>query len=185
MKVPALEQLLSRRLAKIDLYPLTPGNFQKGELVYICHPEGKGFSFALRLHDAGADLQIEGMAATFPYELLGATPAAVADQLIVLLGTLSNGQISILTNRLGLYGRPFVVELLISEGSDRQQSVSGAVNFSLGSRRRSLWPHSKRVEQKFNYLIHGLVKVPEDFFLYRSAPLETQFAPVPDLASNR
>jgi hypothetical protein len=185
MKVPTLQQLLSRRLAKIDLFPLTSTNLKNGELTYICHPEGHGFSFALRLQEESFDLQIESMAASFPYELLGSTATAVANQLIVLVCLLANGQISILTRRLGMHGRPFAVELLISEGADRKQSVAGVVNFALGSRHRSFWPQSKRVEQKSNYLIHGLAKVPEDFFLFQPSPLETQFAPVHALAPNR
>jgi len=188
MDTDKLCEALARRLAKVDNYPLTVKNFtyKSGKKRVPAAPvaslsfEGSGedgFPFVLQIYDEHVNLYVGDIAATIGYCLIGATPATVADQLITLLRLLANGQISIMSAaRRGWRGRPYNVEILLSEDPERTKSVTSLVNFSWrGCRPGMLGRHKVRITA--NDAVSGMVRVPDDFFLYGHLPKGTVFAP--------
>jgi len=180
---------MERRLASVNKYPLTVKNFtykpDKKRLeaapVASLSYEGsgtEGFAFAVQLYDEHMNLYAGNMAASFNYVLLGDTPAKVADQITWLLQLMSNGQITIMSSvRRGLRGRPYSVELLLSEDPARMKPVVSLVNFAWRGKRPGLLTRH-RITVQANSALTGVAKVPENFFLYQRFPRGTVFAPV-------
>lgn len=180
---------MERRLAKINKYPLTAKNFtykpdkerlEAAPIASLSY-EGsgaEGFAFAVQLYDEHLNLYAGNMAASFDYALLGDTVAKVADQITWLLQLMSNGQITIMsTVRRGLRGRPYSVELLLSEDPARLKPVVSLVNFAWRGKRPGLLSR-RRVIVQANDALSGVAKVPASFFLYQRFPRGTVFAPV-------